>query len=167
MPILKIQTNALLLADMFEHEITYEELGNLAQAGLGNATDATGVVGASIAFDEYVKLFWLSGQALNVGSEDTSSYKKRGWHHRDKFRIWFPKSAQRQWKREKHAGFYAGRYSLNYLLKNLRKTGNEKFLNRAWKAWNGSKNTKAELAWMFEHGLTNMADKYKDKLDNE
>lgn len=167
MAIFKIQTNALLMADMFKHEITYDELGNLAQAGLGNATDATGSVGAALPFDYYVQRYWLSGQAMNVGSEATASFKKRGWHHRETFQVWFPKSAQRKWKREKHAGFYSGRYSLNYLMKNLRRTGNEKFLSKAWKAWQGATNTKAELAWMFEHGLANMAKKYEDKLDNE
>ncbi len=167
MAIFKIQTNCLVMAEMFEEEISQKQLGNWAQAGLGNATDATGKVGALIPFDDYVRTFWLSGQVagLKVGSEDTASYRKRGWHHRDKFTVWLPKSAQRMWKREKHAGFYAGRYSLNYLMKNLRRTGNEKFLSKAWKAWGGAANTKAELAWMFEKGLAKMARKHEGEMD--
>lgn len=159
MALFKIQTNALVMADMFKEQITQEQLGNWAQAGLGNATDATGKVGAMLPFDEYVRTFWLSGQTagLKVGSEATTSFRKRGWHHRDKFMVWLPKSAQRVWKREKHSGFYAGRIPLNYLLRNLRLTHNEKFLQKAWKAWGGPANTKAELAWMFEKGLGKMA----------
>ena len=157
MALFKIQTNALVMADMFKTEITQEQLGNWAQAGLGNATDATGHVGSYLPFDDYVRRFWLSGQAMNVSNEDSASWRKRHWHHRDMFKTWLPKTAQRMWKREKHSGFYAGSIPLNYLLKNLRRTRNEKFLQKAWKAWNGPANTKAELAWMFEKGLAKMA----------
>lgn len=161
MALFKVSSNALVMAKMFKEEITQEQLGNWAQAGLGNATDATGQVGSALPFDDYVRTFWLSGQTagLKVGSEETTSFKKRGWHHRDKFTTWLPKSAQRVWKREKHSGFYAGRIPLNYLLKNLRRTGNQRFLQKAWKAWNGPANVKAELTWMFEHGLEKMARK--------
>ena len=55
-----------------------------------------------------------------------------------------------------YAGDGKNARSLNYQLKNLRRTHNEKFMTKAWKAWGGPTNTREELTWMIEHGLNKL-----------
>lgn len=155
----RIYTDALIVAKVFDDGISYEWLANHAQAGLGNALDATGAEVKVMAFAYYIQQFWLHGQVLGVGSENTTSYKKRGWHHWEMVKPYTPKP--RSWNvRYRNVGMYAGdgnaARSLNYQLKNLRRTHNEKFMSKAWKAWGGPTNTREELTWMIEHGLNKL-----------
>ncbi len=152
----RIYTDALIVAKVFDDGISYEWLANHAQAGLGNAVDATGAEVKTMAFAYYIQHNWLHGQVMNVGSEDSASFRKRGWHHWEMVNAYTPKP--RSWNtRFRNVGMYGMKgtrgYSLNYVLKNLRRTGNERFMTRAWKQWGGPANTREELTWMIEHGL--------------
>lgn len=153
---IKVSTNALTLAEVFETKLTLDKLGGWAQAGLGNAIDATGQISNGLSFPEYVRLNWLNGQVMRVSSPDTpeawKKYKERGWHHRDKVQAYSPKP-RNKWYRWKNVGIYDGNHSLNYLMKNLRKTGNANFMSRAWRKWRGNTLAKEELNWMFERGM--------------
>ena len=172
----KIYTDALIVAQIFEEEISLDWLAKHAQAGLGNSVDATGATMKTFSFAYYVQKYWLQGQAMNIGSEESTSYKKRGWHHYERFQPYSPKP--RRWDtRFKNIGFYS-KYtdrqtgktrgvSMNYLLKNLRRTGQERFLTKAWSKWGGPKNTREELSWMFEHGLNKMFEEAEARQKEE
>ncbi len=157
----RVDTNVLVLAEVFETKISLSRMTGWAQAALGNATDAEGAsIGMSTSFARFVKDNWLSGQAMDVSSPEGSrdswmKYLERGWHHRDMVAAYTPKPRNR-WTRQRNISLYHGRYALNYLFKNLRATGNEKFMQKAWRQWKGSQKCKDDLNWMFEKGLAKM-----------
>lgn len=150
---LKFSTDAMVMAKTFGEEITLKMLGGWAQAGLGNAINAERTGAAYLPFSYYVQRYWLSGQLMNVGNEMSASFKKRGWHHRDKFDSYTPKRSRSNASKWIHTGFHDGSHSLNYLMKNFRKSGNERGISKAWTKWQGNKNTKEELNWMLDRGL--------------
>ena len=54
--------------------------------------------------------------------------------------------------------------SLNYIAKNLKKSGNGHFMQKAWGKYRGSNAVKKELTWMFDKGL---AKKFREANDEE
>ena len=157
----KIDTNVLVTANVFKTQITLERMTGWAQAALGMATDADNAAAdMSESFASFVRNNWLSGQVMNVSSEagnqdSWSHYLKRGWHHRDMVKAYTPKPRNR-WTRQRNISLYHGRTALNYIFKNLRLTGNEKFMQRAWRQYKGAQKCKDDLNWMFEKGLEKM-----------
>lgn len=165
----KISTNVLVLAPKFTKELTVERLMNWAQAALGHVQEGEDGSSSLGSFPDYVKYFWLSGQVMNVSMPlvkgDNNSwfhYEKRGWHHRDSVKPW---TRKRNGKVNTRIGMYSpdmkGK-SLNYIAKNLKATGNGKFMQRAWNKFKGPIRSKEELNWMFEHGMQKMF----DEVDN-
>lgn len=152
----KIDTNALALAKKVERTITVESLMNAGQGAIGNVYESEDGPATS-AFYQYVRDNYLSGQALNESSADGNPdswlhYVKRGWHHNTTVKIHRSKRA-RKGVAEMTIGMYdpkSMQYSLNYILKNLRATGNERCLTRAWSKYKGARRVKEELGWVYD-----------------
>ena len=161
----KIDTNVMVLAPKFTKGMTVEQLMNWAQAALGNVQKGDDKDTGLGSFPDYVKYNWLSGQVMNVSSPVEGGnnnswfhFKKRGWHHRDAVKPW---TRKRNGKVNTRIGLYSpdmkGK-SLNYIAKNLKATGNGKFMQKAWNKFKGPIRSKEELNWMFEHGMQKMFD---------
>ena len=156
----KIDTNALVLAKKFEKELTTDKLANWAQAAIGNTYEGDDER-QSLGFPVFVKYEYMQGQAMNESSYDGNHdswlhYLKRGWHHNSRVRIHKVRRGAKRGKVEMTIGMYAPesmQISLNYLLKNLRKTGQQKFMQRAWTKYKGNARVKEQLAWMYEKAL--------------
>ena len=155
----KIDTNALVLAQKVQSKITVESLMNAGQGAIGNVYEGEDGP-ATAAFCQYVKDNYLSGQAMNESMPDGNHdswlhYVKRGWHHNTTVKIHRSRRARRGVV-EMTIGMYdpkSMQYSLNYILKNLRATGNERCLTRAWSKYKGAKRVKEELAWVYDKML--------------
>ena len=161
---IKIDTNALVVAKVFEEQITQKQLENWSQAAIINVLDGT--TSGDFGFPYYVSRYWLSGQVMNKSSDTDPSFLKRGWHHRDTVSFYFPKRSRFGIK-EARIGMYSPEkrgISLNYIAKNLKKTGNGRFMQKAWGKYRGSNAVKKELTWMFDKGL---AKKFREANDEE
>ena len=151
---IKIDTNALVLAEIFKTTITQAKLEGWSQAAIINVLDGT--YKGDFGFPYFVSRYWLSGQVMNKSSDidPTPSFLKRGWHHRDTVSSYFPKRS-RFGTKEARIGLYVPDkpgLSLNYIARNL-KGGNERFMQKAWGQYKGTSCLKKELAWMFDKGL--------------
>ena len=73
---IKIDTNALVIAKVFEEQITQKQLENWSQAAIINVLDGT--TNGDFGFPYYVSRYWLSGQVMNKSSDTDPSFLKRG-----------------------------------------------------------------------------------------